>query len=129
MRSAGIKELDISACSVEAFSTMFPDQKLWIEHACARGHCVQAALERLDYDGPPELFSMWCCLFSDDLMGHVLPKDIDEHFEQLQRLRHKMRVQLKQSPHPAVLLCKAGLLVTRRMPRDESHEVDDDTKC
>ena len=58
----------------------------------------------LEYSGPPELFSMYACLFGDDLVMSIPTDVLTQNEERLRLMRHTYMTSFGQSPHPTVLL-------------------------
>ena len=68
MRSAGVPCLQLAEdCTTKDFATLFPDQKRWILRLAGRTPIrnISGVLKACGYVGPPELFSMFGCLFGD----------------------------------------------------------------
>ena len=85
------------------FQSMFPDQGAWIKHATSRAG-VKSALESLGYDGPPELYSMWACLFHDPRC-HIHTGVLCE--AKIRQARRRIKCYIGEHgmlPHPAVIV-------------------------
>jgi len=105
MRHSNIKRLKVTnTVKVQHFRSMFPDQGEWI--SCVTARCgIVVAMKKLGYDGPPELFTMWACLFQDrSCHGRTLSNALSR---KAARLLKAYLSEHGQVPHPAVLL---GLL-------------------
>ena len=65
MHANGISKLIAGDASPDVLGDASPDCKQHVKHF-GKGHkTVYAMLNSIGYDGPPELFSMYCCLFSE----------------------------------------------------------------
>ena len=105
MRAVNIKRLKVTnGMTTQQFRSMFPDQGEWISIVTARCGIV-LAMKTVGYDGPPELFTMWACMFQDrSCHGHTLSSALSR---KASRLLKKYVSEHGQVPHPAVL---TGLL-------------------
>jgi hypothetical protein len=108
MRRAGIQKLKLLNCSVGELANGCPDQSRHIVRF-GNGHATAyGMLNDIGYDGPPELFSMYCCLFSDPLVANFLNARPDGwtrgNIFKLRRARSEYEARWGQTPHPAVLL-------------------------
>ena len=81
MRCAGVPRLRVSAsCTVKQFAASFPDQRRWMMRLAGPRNLSMPAIDLFkdcNYRGPPELFSMYTCLFGDaDLVAFLqrMPK-------------------------------------------------------
>jgi hypothetical protein len=113
MRRQGIEKLKLLNCSVDDLAKGCPDQshhivRFGIGHATAYG-----MLNDMSYDGPPELFSMYCCLFSDPVVAKFLDAKPEAwamgNILNLRRARKDYEARWGQTPHPAVLLQSLAL--------------------
>ena len=110
-RSQNLRRPDVEGCpglqgvdrvSVREFGAMFPDQKKWLSRLGQQSYSTSVArmLRCLDYRGPPELLSMWLCLFGDaDLQ--VGPDWVRAHVEELVRYATEHRQRHGLWPHAA----------------------------
>ena len=65
MAAAGIRSLLCGRATVEELLLSWPDSRCHMARL-GEGHVyVQELFDALGYDGPPEVFTMWCCLFND----------------------------------------------------------------
>jgi hypothetical protein len=100
-------------CTVQTFGKGFPDQRQWVLRF-ARGLCtvrsakITVLFRTVGYDGPPELFSMFTCLFGNAQLNTLLSSksatwlsnQSDTLSEELLRYRDEHGI----APHPAVLV-------------------------
>jgi len=107
-RHRGVLRMRIGNMTALQFSNMCPDQNGWAQRLCSRAGVAKSLVD-FGYNGPPELFSMYACLFSDTSLAGVDPV-VMRHQQVL--LKRKLREYMQQyglSPHPVVLLQKSGL--------------------
>ena len=122
MRSAGCLRLRLDkTCSVLKFMAAFPDQRRWGQRM-ARGLCltrgakIAKLFDLVGYDGPPELFSMFTCLFGDKQLNATLaaksPTWLTQEHDMLSKALLRYRREHSIAPHPAVLVltttCDSG---------------------
>ena len=103
MRHAGVRRLRMAGMTAAQFQSMFPDQGAWIKHATSRAG-VKSALESLGYDGPPELYSMYACMFHDPSC-HMHTDVLSE--VKIVQARGLIKCYVDEHgmmPHPAILL-------------------------
>jgi hypothetical protein len=108
MRRAGVKKLKLLNCTVGELADGCPDQCRHIMRF-GKGHATAyGMLNDIGYDGPPELFSMYCCLFSDPSVASYLNAKptgwAKGNIFKLRRARIVYEARWGQTPHPAVLL-------------------------
>ena len=109
MAASGANRLRVgSFTKVADLLHCFPDQRRRLEQL-GQGHTyLQALFDELGYDGSPELFTMWCCLFGDVTVREMLKAQpsgwLRHNATALRGLRAKCREQTGMWPHPAVLL-------------------------
>jgi hypothetical protein len=114
MRYHKVFRLPLDGVSKSDFAALAPDQKGWVQRLCTRNHSPETSLRYLRYHGPPELFSMWACIFSDpDLVG-VSPEAITERSSQMRQALLRYQRCHGLPPHPVVLLREIGLLGATR---------------
>lgn len=93
-----------AAESISRFSRMFPDESNWIRRLAAEVHAEYAGelFSKLQYVGPPELFSMFACLYlSTDVVAHA---DVwAGGVERFAELVAEYSRRHGQPPHPNVL--------------------------
>lgn len=88
----------------------FPDQKDWIMRVLMwlrRGGSnvtFKGLMDAVGYDGPPQLFTMYGCLFEDKVLKAVKPEAISDNMDQIQQQRKVFRKQLAFDGHPAVIV-------------------------
>lgn len=68
MRRAGVMQLQVpKACMASEFAKLFPDQKAWLLKLAGKGKASSTpainVFAKIGYTGPPELFSMFTCLW------------------------------------------------------------------
>ena len=105
MRAANVKRLKVTnSLTAQQFRSMFPDQGEWI--SCVTARCgIRLAMKTVGYDGPPELFTMWACLFQDrSCHGRTFSSAM---WQNASILLKQYVSEHGQVPHPAVLM---GLL-------------------
>jgi hypothetical protein len=108
MRRRGIEKLKLLNCSVDDLAMGCPDQSKHIVRFGSGHSTAYGMLNEIAYDGPPELFSMYCCLFSDPMVAKVLDAKpvawARGNMLNLRRARREYEAMWGQTPHPAVLL-------------------------
>lgn len=108
MRRQGIEKLRLLNCSVNELALGCPDQSQHIVRFGSGHSTAYGMLNDIGYDGPPELFSMYCCLFSDPSVANVLDAKPEAwargNILNLRRARKDYEARWGQTPHPAVLL-------------------------
>ncbi len=93
MRRNRVRRLALSdGVTVAQFQSMCPDQGMWVRHAMSRAGVI-AVLENLGYDGPPELWTMWACLF------HGVDASVLQTAGVLEKACHCLMVVFAQSNH------------------------------
>ena len=134
MRLAGVLRLTNMACSLSRFSNICPDQKKWIAKVAGRGNglkCTQAFLDSAKcpsfskralhaqaafktdtlpanlcrYDGPPECFSMFACLWGDAGLLQHLQQHPDSWLADQQEAMIKAHTALQRSCQEASQTC------------------------
>jgi len=111
------KRLNITGCTVRSFLPLFPDAKERLLSLLSPGNVstnqikaqsLSDALSNLNYTGPPELLSMWACLFGDpEAVGLIAVRGVAWlriHVPFLQKARKEYERAHGISPHLAVLL-------------------------
>jgi hypothetical protein len=121
-RAKGITRLKVSrGLSTETCCAMFPDQKDWAQRyfkiACGYKKSMKIVvladfMRALGYTGPPELLTMYFCLFGD---VQVLKFDAGSFAQVLKDNRIRFRAQHGVQPHPATLVRAATLLKAKAM--------------
>lgn len=104
MRVAGITSLDVGKVSLEEFSSLFPDQNKWIQVMAGKHTGVESFFREMDYKGPAELFSMYACLFGDEVVQRTPLQVMRKHVDQLCSIKEAYAACFGMSPHPAVLV-------------------------
>jgi hypothetical protein len=102
-----------SKCTVKTFRLGFPDQRQWALRF-ARGVCTLSSakiivlFQTVGYDGPPELFSMFTCLFGDTQLNTLLssksPTWLSHQSDTLSEELLHYKDEHGIVPHPAVLV-------------------------
>jgi hypothetical protein len=106
--SFGLSE-HFAAESLVRFAGMFPDQCGWV---LLLGQAMQVShlaplLSQLQYSGPPELLSMYCCLYMGQATARILAKVPKGGVSVAADLRNRALAysrQHGQPPHPLTLL-------------------------
>jgi hypothetical protein len=108
MRRAGINKLELEGCTVRDFLGNFPDQKQQVLAVAGGKHMVhrlmQDVLSDTGYVAPPELFTMYACLFADSSVQKLSTAWLVENSAML---RSKCLSYFKEHgfpPHPGVLI-------------------------
>lgn len=112
MRAAGISHLKMQRnFTVNRFAALFPDQRGWILRLARhrnRFMNVVDLFKSCGYRGPPELFSMYTCLFGDTDLTMFLqsrPKSwLRTNAAALGKCLEEYRSKHGIPPHPAALL-------------------------
>jgi hypothetical protein len=108
MRRAGINKLELEGCTVRDFLGNFPDQKQQVL-AVAGGkrmvhRLMQDVLSDAGYVAPPELFTMYACLFADSSVQKLSTAWLVENTV---KLRFRCLSYFQEhgfAPHPGVLI-------------------------
>lgn len=105
---SGVQRLG-GTLSIKRFQKVFPDQGGWCRRFLGRGKAMTLAslFDVVRYDGPPELFSMYACLFADVALLKVAPQWVEDHVGDLQVEARRYHACHGLHPHPAVLLSLA----------------------
>ena len=110
MRTWGLSSCEVSEdVSIKDFSAMFPDSKSWVGKFVKEMGGVSTVKEffrLLDYPHPPELFSMFCCIFGEARAVAVGVEYLTEHSQALRTLRTTMTESNGVMPVPAVLFAE-----------------------
>ncbi len=109
MAAKGITQLRVGPTTrTEDLWCSFPDAKQHLRHLGHHCEFLQELFDVVGYDGPPELFTMYCCLLNEPSVQAVVrakqPGWLRHHKAALRRLRSEYLAQSGQCPHPAVLL-------------------------
>jgi hypothetical protein len=107
MRLAGKIELrEFHNVSVKDFTQAFPDMKKQaLAMASGDGKALMVdVVDRVQYTGPIELFTMWCCLFQDSAVATVPTPWIQEHRDLISKICSQYCKEHCFPPHPGVLL-------------------------
>ena len=103
IRGAGIERLqDEDDLSVDELSKMNPDMKQNLKHLAEHVCKVSDLFTSVGYDGPPELFSMYCCIFLSDSVHD--PELVEQKKRYLIKTRSEFATKWQIPMHPAVLL-------------------------
>ena len=83
---------------------MAPDQQKNLK--ALSEHMVDAKdlFAEVGYDGPPELFSMYCCIFLGKKTLMYDPEWVLENRQSLQQAREAFATKLLIPPHPVCML-------------------------
>ena len=87
---------------------VFPDHGDHLRALSRADERVSDVLRSMDYDGPVELFTMYCCMFAAKEVSAILDARgeswLRDHCAALRRLRRQYSAKYNQEPHVAVLL-------------------------
>lgn len=103
LRSSGVRKLTIAKLTSDQLATMNPDMHQHVDDLAEHSLMAADVLKSAKYDGPPELFSMYCCLFlsSPDKFD---PEDVRANRAALIRAREEFTEEHGIPPHPVLLL-------------------------
>jgi len=108
MERHGVQELSLGAATPHDFANLWPDVGAHVLRLLGSHDTVYQAFSHLRYDGPPELFTMYCCLFSaPEVARAVTAKPVSwlgDNRAALRKLRAEYERVHAQSPCPTVLL-------------------------
>lgn len=126
MRSAGIKQLKVDSCPIARFAKSFPDQgecfkRYQLARASRRATC-RDFFSMMQYSGPPELWAMYACLFSDKCCARVSTEWLETHAGALRSDRIAYKKAHSQNPVPGVLLEMYLLSSKDKRRRDKAPE-------
>ena len=101
MSQHGTRKLDSGDLSVQELADMTPDMSGHVPDMAEHLTKAQDLFHAVGYDGPPELFSMYCCIF---LSGGQRVQDADSlDVPQLIRAREAFTKRWGLPPHPVLL--------------------------
>ena len=111
IRNAGITRLKIKATTLaKDLHQMFPDANEWMQSMVSKGYKafldmpLKDFMVSLKYKHPPELLTMFFCLFGDpDVLGFSL-KWLKQHKKALRAFRIGYRATHGVEAHPCILL-------------------------
>ena len=87
---------------------VFPDHGDHLRAIARADERMSDVLRSMDYDGPVELFTMYCCMFAGKEVSAILDARgeswLRDHCAALRRLRWQYSAKYNQEPHAAVLL-------------------------
>ena len=110
MRAWGIERCEnTDDMSVKDFSGMFPDVVHWVDKFSKQlggVSTVEALFDGLSYTHPPEVFSMFCCVFGEAAALATSVEFLTTHYQALRALRKTMSEVSGVLPVPAVLLAE-----------------------
>ena len=105
MRYAGVAKLSMpTGFTLAQLRSLGPDMHAWIDKL---GHGLASAKQlftETGYDGPPELWSMYSCLFFSTGWERCGGPWVVQHQEQIIRTREALQAKLGFPPHPVRLL-------------------------
>jgi hypothetical protein len=108
MEASGISKLRVGQATPEEFQCIFPDSKKHIMTLTGDHPTMFQALDALGYDGPPELLSMYACLFNVKEVRKALrakpPNWLKDQRFALRQARRAYRSDHGQNPCPAILI-------------------------
>jgi hypothetical protein len=99
----GHGKLDVM-CGQNSSQEMAPDQKKHVADLAEFRDQVVDLFKGVAYDGPPELFSMYCCLFLSEACLDYDPEYVHSHRAKLIAHREKFNAKFGIPPHPIKLL-------------------------
>jgi len=112
MHGKKIKRLAGDELKVTTFRKCFPDQpESFARFTLKQSQTVEEFLSELSYDGPPEFWSMWACLFQDPALDTYTTTWLRTHVVALSDWRVQYKKTAGQNPVAAVLLksyCEAN---------------------
>ena len=119
MAVAGVERLGIRDAPVADLLQSWPDRNGHLARLGEGHRYMQKLFDDLGYTGPPECFTMWCCLFAESTVRQALdtkprrwPAD---HLHILRTAAAKYGEDHGMWPHPAVVVSAAGKQVLRRV--------------
>ena len=93
--------------TIKDMMNIFPDHLDLLQFLARPQESVVDVFADMEYDGPPELFTMFCCLFASPDVSKILDardgKWLQKHRAGLRRLRWRYEAKYGQTPHAAVL--------------------------
>jgi hypothetical protein len=106
LRSRGISKLNLDDTSLGEIRNVFPDSKDWLgKFARKKGLASFAEIcHELEFKHPPELLTMYCCLFSENTVMSIAPASLAKHIAALRRARRSATVATGVVPVPALLV-------------------------
>ena len=117
MRRANIPALVRDQTPVTLFAKSFPDQHSMFKAITTTPTPCGSFFTLAEYLGPPELFSMYACLFQDAAVEDVSTEWMSTHTNELTALRKEYRAEHGQNPVPAVLLQTFNSTMGRALKR------------
>ena len=104
VRSAGVKRMACKDVTMKVLGSMAPDQQKHLK--ALSEHMVDAKdlFAEVGYDGPPELFSMYCCIFLGKKALMYDPEWVLENRQSLQQSREAFATKWLIPPHPVCML-------------------------
>lgn len=103
LRSSGVRKLTTANLTSDQLATMNPDMHQHVEDLAEHSLMAADVLKSVKYDGPPELFSMYCCLFISS-PEKFDPKAVRSSRAALIQAREKFTEEHGIPPHPLLLL-------------------------
>ena len=103
LRSSGVQRLTVGKLTSDQLATMNPDMHEHVEDLAEHSLMAADVLKSAKYDGSPELFSMYCCLFlsSPDKFD---PEAVRASRTRLIKAREDFAKLHGIPPHPLLLL-------------------------
>ena len=108
MEHNGVKELSLGTATPKDFVNLWPDAGAHVLRLLGAHDTVYQAFSHLHYDGPPELLTMYCCLFSAPEVARTVTAKpaswLGDNRAALRKLRAEYERVHAQAPCPAALL-------------------------
>ena len=108
MAAAGVQRLRVRDAEVADLLQSWPDCNGHLARMGEGQRYLQKVFDDLGYNGPPECFTMWCCLFNDRAVRRFLEAKpegwLADRLQMLRKGAAKYRAEHGLWPHPAVLL-------------------------
>ena len=112
MERDGVSELSIGSATPQDFDKLWPDAGGHARRLLGGYDTVYQAFAHLQYDGPPELFTMYCCLFGAPEVVRVVTAKantwLSDQRPTLRKLRSEYERLHGQPPCPSVLLLQCA---------------------
>ena len=108
-RLEGVDRMEVDQdLTVDDIQGMCPDQNAWARRFAPHTMKVQDMFDATGYDGPPELFTMYACLFMSCAEKKVDPDWVWQHRAEMIRKRTEFEQEHGLAPHPLELVKYCG---------------------
>jgi hypothetical protein len=106
LRVRGVSEIDLDDTLVTELDGVFPDSGGWLAELAKRHQTesVRGLCGLLGYKHPPELLTMFCCLFGDKDLLNYTPKELRKRMVSLKRRRVEYTKSIGVAPVPVLLV-------------------------